>query len=177
MIFAETELPGVFTVEPEAIADARGFFARTWCQQEFTHHGLNPHLAQCSISFNARKNTLRGLHYQAAPHEEAKLVRCTRGAMYDVVVDLRPQSPTFKRWIAVELTADNYRQLYIPEGLAHGFQTLTDNTEVFYQISEFFHPECARGVRWNDPAFSVQWPDAAERIISAKDATYEDYPL
>ncbi len=174
MLFAETELKGVFIVEPERIGDERGFFARTWCRHEFETQQLNANLAQCSISFNKKKGTLRGLHYQVAPAEEVKLVRCTMGSIYDVVVDLRLHSPTFKRWLAVELTAENRKMLYIPEGIAHGFQTLEDNTEVFYQISEFYHPECARGVRWDDPAFGIHWPLSVQ-TISTRDEHYPDY--
>ena len=175
MIVTATEIPGVFLLEPELVEDERGAFARTWCPREFAARGLSPNLAQCSLSFNARKGTLRGMHYQAAPYAEAKLVRCTRGAIYDVALDLRPGSPTFKRWTARELSADNRRMLYIPEGCAHGFQTLADDTEVFYQISEFYHPEAARGVRWDDPAFGIAWPPAERRILSARDAGYEDF--
>jgi dTDP-4-dehydrorhamnose 3,5-epimerase len=174
VIFVETRLTGSFIIEPERNEDQRGFFARTWCQREFMKHGLNPRLAQCSVSFNRKRGTLRGMHYQIAPHEEAKLVRCTRGAIYDVIIDLRPDSPTFTRWVAAELTAANYRMLYIPEGFAHGFQTLDDDSEVFYQMSEFYAPECARGVRWNDPAFGIQWP-SDERTISLRDDTYPDF--
>ena len=147
MIFNETKLKGAFVIEPERLEDERGFFARTWCQREFEAHGLNPRLVQCSISFNKKKGTLRGMHYQVAPYEEARLVRCTMGAIYDVVLDLRPASSTCKQWVAVELTSENRRMLYIPGGLAHGFQTLKDNTEVFYQMSEFYQPEYVRGVR------------------------------
>lgn len=172
MIFNETRLPGAFVIEPERRKDARGFFARTWCQREFAEHGLSARLVQCNISFNARRGTLRGLHYQAEPFPEAKLVRCTQGALYDVIVDLRPASPTYKQWLTVELTADNRHQLYIPEGLAHGFQTLTDDVEVFYQMSEFYQPDAARGVRWDDPAFGIEWPSTELRIISAKDLSY-----
>ncbi|OAD21867.1 dtdp-4-dehydrorhamnose 3,5-epimerase [Candidatus Thiomargarita nelsonii] len=174
MIFTETKLKGAYIIDLEPIADERGFFARSWCQKEFEAHGLNPNLVQCNISFNKTKGTLRGMHYQVAPHEEAKLVRCTKGAIYDVIIDLRPESSTFKQWVAVELTAENYQMLYIPEGFAHGFQSLADNTEVFYQMSEFFHPECARGVRWDDPAFNIEWPQD-ERIITAKDMQYLDF--
>lgn len=177
MIFTETTLKGAFIVEPERLEDARGFFARTWCQEEFEAHGLNPQLVQCSISFNKKVGTLRGMHYQAAPHEEAKLVRCTRGAAFDVIIDLRPESPTLKQWIAVTLTAENHKMLYVPEGFAHGFQTLEDNTEVFYQISEFYAPEFARSVRWDDPAFGIQWPPVGARIISARDRQYPDFIL
>jgi len=177
VVFVETKLPGVYIIEVEKMEDERGFFARTFCQHEFEAHGLNPRLAQCSVSFNRRKGTLRGLHYQIAPHEEAKLVRCTMGAIYDVAVDLRRDSPTFKQWVAVELTVDNGRMFYIPAGFAHGFQTLVDNAEVYYQISEFHHPEFARGVRWNDPAFGVQWPLRVGLILSERDRSYADYAL
>ena len=174
MIFLETALKGAFIIEPEKLEDERGFLARTWCQREFAAHGLNPQLVQCNISFNKRKGILRGMHYQAQPHEEAKLVRCTKGAIYDVIIDLRLDSPTFKYWAAVELTADNHRMLYVPEGFAHGFQTLEDCTEVFYQMSEFYTPAYARGVRWDDLAFSIQWP-LTERIISERDQSYPDF--
>ncbi len=176
MVFTKTQLAGVFIIEPERLEDERGFFARTWCQREFEAHHLNASLAQCNISFNRGRGTLRGLHYQVAPHEEAKLVRCTMGSIYDVVVDLRLQSATFRMWIAVELTATNRKMLYVPERVAHGFQTLEDNTEVFYQMSDFYHPECARGVRWNDPAFGVQWPLSVE-TMSARDQQYPDFVL
>jgi len=172
VIFIETKLKGAFIIEPERLEDERGFFARTWCQREFAAHGLNPRLVQCNISFNKKKGTLRGMHYQVAPYEEAKLVRCTMGAIYDVIIDLRPDSPTFRQWITVELTAKNRRMLYIPEGFAHGFQTLVDSTEVFYQMSEFYHPECARGIRWDDPVFGIEWPPERERLISLKDQNY-----
>jgi dTDP-4-dehydrorhamnose 3,5-epimerase len=174
MIFTETDLAGAFLVELEKREDERGFFARSWCQKEFSDHGLNARLVQCNISFNKRKGTLRGLHYQAAPHEEAKLVRCTRGALYDVIVDLRPKSPTFKRHFALELTPDNYRMLFIPEGFAHGFQTLEDDTEIFYQMSELFVPGYGRGVRWNDPAFGITWP-ITPPILNERDGTYPDF--
>ncbi len=174
MIFIETKLKGAFIIEPKLLEDERGFFSRTFDQKEFEAHGLNFRIVQCSISFNKKKGTLRGMHYQIGPYEEAKLVRCTRGTIYDVIVDLRPQSPTFKQWIALQLTAENRRMLYVPEGFAHGFQTLEDNTEVFYQMSEFYHPECARGVRWDDPAFGIEWPED-ERIISVRDQQYSDF--
>lgn len=175
MRFLETKLQDAFIVEPESIIDDRGFFARSWCQREFKAHGLNPNLVQCNISFNQRRGTLRGMHFQIAPHEEAKIVRCTAGAMYDVIVDLRVDSLSYKQWLAVELTAHNHRMLYIPEGFAHGFVTLADNTEVFYQMSEFYHPESARGVRWNDPAFAIDWPNLTGLIISEKDQSYPDF--
>ena len=174
MTFHETKLPGVFEIHLEPNCDERGFFARTWCEREFKSHGLNPAVVQCNISFNVKKGTLRGVHFQAAPYGEAKVVRCTSGAIYDVVLDLRPVSPTFKKWIGFTLTAANRRMLYIPEGCAHGFLTLEDNTEVFYQMSEFYHPESARGVRWNDSAFQIAWPEKVE-VISERDRTYPDF--
>lgn len=174
MKFIETKLKGAFIIEPERLEDERGFFARTFCQKEFEEHGLKFQFVQCNISFNKRKGTLRGMHYQAAPYEEVKLVRCTRGATYDVIIDLRRDSSTFKKWFAVELTEENHKMLYVPEGLAHGFQTLMDNTEVFYMMSEFYHPEYTRGVRWNDPVFGIKWP-ADNRIISTKDQQYPDF--
>ncbi len=158
MIFTETPLPGAFVIDLEPVADERGFFARSWCAREFEQHGLNPRLVQCNISFNRKAGTLRGMHYQAPPHQEAKLVRCTRGSLYDVAVDLRPESPAYCRWYGVELSAENRKAFYIPEGMAHGFLTLKDDTEVFYQMSEWYHPESARGVRYDDPAFGIKWP-------------------
>ena len=163
-------------IEPERLGDERGFFARTWDRHEFEERGLDPRLAQCNTSFNKRTGTLRGMHYQAAPHEEAKLVRCTMGAVYDVILDLRPASPTFRQWTSVELTAENRLMLYVPEGLAHGFQTLDDDTEVFYQMSEFYAPESARGVRWDDPAFGISWP-IPDKIISAKDELFQNFDV
>jgi dTDP-4-dehydrorhamnose 3,5-epimerase len=154
--------------------DDRGYFARTFCVEEFKAHGLNPHLVQCSTAFNLRRGTLRGFHWQVSPKSEAKLVRVTRGAIHDVIVDLRPDSPTRLRHFSVELTADNGRMLYIPEGLAHGFQTLEDSTEVSYQMSEFFAPECARGARWNDPVFGVIWP-LPNPVMNERDRTWEDF--
>jgi dTDP-4-dehydrorhamnose 3,5-epimerase len=172
--FSPTALAGACIIDIEPVPDERGFFARSWCREEFAKHGLNPDLAQCSISFNKIRGTLRGMHYQAKPHEETKVVRCTRGAIYDVIVDLRPESSTFRKWIAVELSADNRRMLYIPVGFAHGFQSLVDDTEVFYQISTYYRPESARGARWNDPVFAIEWP-VTERIISDKDRQYPDF--
>ncbi len=174
MIFVETRLKGAFLIEPERIADERGFFARTWCAQEFKAYNLNPRLAQCNISFNEKKGTLRGMHFQVAPYQEMKLVRCTMGAIYDVIIDLRARSATFKQWTAVELTAANRLMLYIPEGFAHGFQALEDNTEVFYQISEIYMPEYARGLRWNDPQIGIRWA-IETTIISDKDKGYSNF--
>jgi dTDP-4-dehydrorhamnose 3,5-epimerase len=168
MIFRETPLPGAWLLEPERIEDERGFFARTWCRDEFERRGLDPTVAQCSVSCNHRRGTLRGLHFQSAPHEEVKLVRVTHGAVWDVIVDLRPDSPTFKQHFSVVLSAEEGNQLYIPKGMAHGFQTLEDATEVFYQISEPYAPESARGYRWDDPAFAIPWPEPVS-VISEKD--------
>jgi dTDP-4-dehydrorhamnose 3,5-epimerase len=173
MTFTETALEGAFIIEPERIPDERGFFARSWCQQEFKEHGLEENILQCNVSYNKKKGTLRGMHYQEAPFAETKLVRCTRGALCDVIIDLRPTSKTFLKWIAEKLTADNLKMLYIPKGFAHGFQTLEDDTEVFYQMSEVYAPEYSRGVRWDDPLFSIVWPDA-DRTISAKDKQYKN---
>lgn len=175
MIFTEAKLKGAFVIEAERLEDERGFFARTWCEKEFKKHGLNSCLVQCSISFNKKKGTLRGMHYQVEPHQEAKLVRCTMGSVYDVIIDLRPDSYTFKQWVAVELTGINRRMLYIPEGFAHGFQTLKDNTELFYQMSEFYDPKFARGVRWDDAVFRVEWPPEKQRTILPKDQQYPNF--
>lgn len=166
-------LAGAWVIELDKLEDDRGFFARTFCKDEFAAHGLKPNFVQCNVSFNARKATLRGMHFQDKPHEEAKLVRCTRGALYDVIVDLRPDSATYKQWVAVEMSADDHRMVYVPEGFAHGFQTLQDATEVFYQMSEMYDAASARGVRWNDPAVSIRWP-LADPILSARDAAYPD---
>ncbi len=176
MIFTETALKGVHIVDIERHEDERGFFARSWCAREFEARGLDPRIAQCSLSFNVRKGTLRGMHYQVKPFEEAKLVRCTRGSLCDVVVDLRPESPTYAKHLSVILTAENRRTLYVPEGFAHGFLTLEDATEVFYQISEFYSPESQRGFRWNDPAFGIVWLGDA-RVISERDRTYPDFAV
>ncbi len=174
MIFNETKLKGAFIIELEKRDDERGFFARSFCTREFETHAINPRVVQCNISFNKKKGTLRGLHFQKDPYEETKLVRCTLGAICDVIVDLRSSSETFKQWVSVELTAHNGKMLYVPEGFAHGFQTLEDNTEIFYQMSEFYNPESASGVRWNDPAFGIQWPED-ERAISEKDRQFPDF--
>jgi dTDP-4-dehydrorhamnose 3,5-epimerase len=175
VLFTETPLAGAFVIEPEARADERGFFARIWCQEEFAKHGLETRLIQCSLSYNARAGTLRGMHYQTGPNPETKVVRCVRGAIFDVIIDLRRDSPTFARHFAIVLSAANRTALYVPGGLAHGFQTLVDDTEVMYQMSEFFRPSLARGVRWNDPAFNIQWPPAAVRVMIDRDATYPDF--
>jgi len=174
MKFIETKLEGAYLIEPERLEDERGFFTRSFCQKEFEEHGLNPRIVQCNISFNKKRGTLRGMHYQVAPYEEEKVVSCIRGAIYDVIIDLRQDSPTYGQWLVVELSAENYKMLYVPEGCAHGFQTLEDNTVVFYQMSEFHHPECARGVRWDDPAFGIKWP-GGPTLISERDKKYPLY--
>jgi len=167
--FSTTTIPGVWLIAPEPRHDERGFFARTFCADEFAAHGLNPVLVQCATSFNRRRGTLRGMHYQAAPHEEEKLVRCTRGAIFDVVVDLRPASPTLYQWTSAELSADNHQMLYIPAGCAHGFLTLADGAEVFYQMSAAHHPESSRGVRWDDPLLAIRWPGEGPVVMSDRD--------
>ncbi len=175
MVFLETSLPGAWIIELEQLADERGWFARTYDADEFKARGLEANVAQCNASFNTRRDTLRGLHYQAEPYRESKLVRCVRGAIFDVAVDVRPDSSTYRRWHAVELSADNRRAFYIPAGLAHGFQTLTDDTEVLYQMGSRYVAEAARGVRWDDPALAIEWPQPqGERIISVRDASFPD---
>jgi dTDP-4-dehydrorhamnose 3,5-epimerase len=174
MVFTETKLPGVFLIDLDRKEDVRGYFARVFCVEEFRAQGLNPEVAQCSISFNRRKGTLRGMHWQAAPKAEAKLIRCSRGAIFDVIVDLRPKSPTCLQHITVELSEDNGRMLYIPERLAHGFQTLANDTEVFYQMTEFFAPDYACGARWNDPAFEIGWP-LSDPIMNDRDRSWPDF--
>ena len=175
MIFTPLKLYGAYCVDLERHEDDRGFFARAWCAREYEAIGLTPGLVQASVSFNKKNGTLRGMHFQVPPSAEIKIVRCTRGALYDVIVDLRPQSKTFLEWTAVELTAENGRALYIPQGFAHGFQTLANETEIFYQMSEFYAPECARGFRWNDPAIGIVWPEERARVISVRDREYEDF--
>ena len=174
MKFVETTLKGAFVVEIEKLTDDRGFFARSWCQKEFDDHGLNSRLVQTNVSFNRKKGTLRGMHYQIAPYQECKLIRCTRGAIYDVIIDLRLDSPTYKQWIGVELTADNYTMFFVPEDFAHGFITLMDNTEITYQVSQFYVPGAEKGIRFNDPTFNIQWP-LEVGVISDKDRTWPDF--
>lgn len=173
MIFSPLELAGAYLIEPEPLQDQRGFFARTFCSREFREHGLSPVVAQCNISYNAKRGTMRGMHYQY-PDGEAKLVRCTRGRIWDVIIDLRPDSPTYCRSVGVELSTDNRLMLYIPEHFAHGFLTLEDDVEVFYQMSEFYAPGQSCGVRWNDPVFAIEWPELV-RVISERDDSYPDY--
>ena len=168
MIFSETELQGLYVIEPERLEDERGFFARVWCEQEFKENGINTQFVQSNVSFNKYRGTLRGMHYQTAPYEEAKLVRCTAGSLYDVAIDIRLESKTFMQWISVELTANNRRLVYIPEGFANGFLTMEDNTEVFYLMSQFYAPAYARGFRWDDPVFGIEWPMEV-RSISDRD--------
>jgi dTDP-4-dehydrorhamnose 3,5-epimerase len=173
MIYRELPLAGALVIDLDRIEDARGFFARAWCRREFAERGLDVQVAQCNLSYNAARGTLRGMHYQLPPRAETKLVRCIRGALYDVIADLRPDSPTFLRWTGVELTAGNRSALYVPKGFAHGFQTLEDDTEVLYQMSEFYAPELGRGLRWNDPLLGIAWPLPAG-AMSDKDAAYAD---
>jgi dTDP-4-dehydrorhamnose 3,5-epimerase len=171
VIFSETALRGAFAIDLERLEDERGFFARTWCQQEAEAVGLKPRWVQCNISFNRVRGTLRGMHYQAPPYEEAKLIRCTMGSIYDVIIDLRPESATYRQHIGMVLSAQNRKMLYVPQGFAHGFLTLEDNTEVFYQMSEFYAPGYGRGVRWNDPTFGIQWPIEVQ-VISDRDRSF-----
>jgi dTDP-4-dehydrorhamnose 3,5-epimerase len=175
VLFTETELDGAYIVDLEPREDDRGFFARAWCANEFAEHGLSTELVQSNLAFNRRQGTLRGMHFQREPHAEVKLVRCTRGAVYDAIIDLRSGSQTYMRWIGIELTDENRRALYVPKGFAHGYQTLVDDTEIFYQVSEFYSPEFEDGVRWNDPAFGIRWPDPATPLLSSKDAAWPDY--
>ena len=171
MIFTPTKLNGVWLIEPEYHADERGFFARTWCCREFEERGLNPRLVQCNVSFNRRMGTLRGMHWQRAPHGECKLVRCTQGAIFDVVVDLRPESATHLQWVGTKLSVENHLAFYIPEGCAHGFQTLTENSEVYYQMSQFYAEKSTAGARWDDPAFGIEWPLPVS-FLSDHDGSY-----
>ncbi|HYA34877.1 MAG TPA: dTDP-4-dehydrorhamnose 3,5-epimerase [Candidatus Binataceae bacterium] len=174
MRFIETPLKGAFVVELEPRSDERGFFARAFCREEFLAHGLNPAVMQCNVSFNPVRGTLRGMHYQIAPAQESKLVRCTRGAIFDAMVDLRPESPTYLRWFGIELTAVGHTMIYVPEGFAHGYLSLVDDTEVFYQVSEFYRPDHERGARWNDPSFGIKWP-FEPIVISNKDRSHPDF--
>jgi len=174
MIFRETALKGAFVIEPELKEDERGFFARAWCQRELAAHGLNPNVVQANLSYNRHRHTLRGMHYQKPPNEETKLVRCIRGAIYDVIVDLRAGSPTYRQWVGVTLSAENRHMIYVPEGFAHGFQTLEDATELFYLMTKFYAPGAEAGARWDDPAFGIRWPEAGTRIIADRD---QNWPL
>jgi len=172
--FIPTGLADAWVIELDRMEDQRGYFARSFCSDEFAAQGLRSTFVQCNVSYNARRGTLRGMHFQAPPHEEAKLVRCTRGAVYDVIIDIRLKSNTYMRWAAFDLTADNSRMLYVPEGFAHGFQTQADGSELFYQMAQRYVPDAARGIRWNDPAFGIRWP-LPDPVVSARDAAYADY--
>ncbi|MDR7531962.1 MAG: dTDP-4-dehydrorhamnose 3,5-epimerase [Armatimonadota bacterium] len=174
MLFVETDLVGAFVIKLERRSDERGFFARTWCEREFAAAGLCTRFVQANVSRTRRRGTVRGMHYQVAPFAEAKLIRCTRGAVYDVIIDLRPESPSHRRWAAMELSADDSLMLYVPEGFAHGFQTLEDDSEVVYQVSQFYTPQAERGVRYDDPAFGIVWP-LEVTVISEKDRSWPDY--
>jgi dTDP-4-dehydrorhamnose 3,5-epimerase len=174
MIFTETKLQGAFIIDVKRLTDERGFFARSWCEDEFAAYGIAMPPLQANLSWNPQKGTLRGMHYQLPPHEETKLVRCTRGAIYDVIVDLREESPTYMQWIGVELTADSYRMLFVPGRFAHGFITLEANTDVAYQVSAKYTPGAERGLRWNDPAIGIQWP-LQPTLISEKDSVHPDF--
>jgi dTDP-4-dehydrorhamnose 3,5-epimerase len=171
LIFKETTLSGAYVIEPEKIGDDRGYFARVWCKKELQQHGLKGDIAQSNVGFSHRKGTLRGLHFQKSPHAEVKIVRCTRGSIFDVIVDLRPDSPTYKGWFGVELNEENSRMIYVPEGFAQGYMTLADNTEMNYHTSEFYNPEAASGVRYNDVAIGIRWP-MAPTIISPQDCSW-----
>jgi len=175
MIFTETILKGAFVLDLDKREDERGFFARTFCKHEFEQHGLDSRVVQSNLSFSRFQGTLRGMHFQVAPHQETQLVRCIRGAVYDVIIDLRPESATYLEWFGVELTAENHRMLFVPTGFAHGFQTLRPDCEVFYEVSEFYSPEAERGIRWNDPLFQIRWPAAEKCVMSPKDANWPDY--
>ena len=175
MRFTELDLRGAFLIELDRIEDERGFFARTFAREEFAERGLATEIVQANTAFNRRQGTVRGMHYQAAPHAEAKLVRCTRGAVYDVIVDLRRDSPSFTRWVSVELTAENDAMLYVPEGFAHGYQTLADDTETSYLMSTAYDPAAGRGVRWDDATFGIEWPEAGERTLNERDRSWPDF--
>ena len=172
MIFKETAVKDALIIELEKFTDDRGFFARGWCAKEFEANGIAKPFVQANVAYTKKRGTIRGLHYQVSPYEESKLIRCVKGALYDIIIDLRKESPTYKQWMGVELNEDNYRMLYVPEGFAHSYQTLEDNTEVFYPVSAFYHPAAERGIRWNDPAFSVTWPITENVILSEKDQTW-----
>jgi dTDP-4-dehydrorhamnose 3,5-epimerase len=174
MIFTKTKLDGVFIIEPEKIEDERGFFARVWDQEVFEERKLDPKLVQCNISFNKKRGTIRGMHYQISPYGEAKLVRCTKGSAFEVMIDLRPNSKSFKKWLSVEISSENYKMLYVPEGFALGFQTLEDNTELHYQMSQKYMPKSARGIRWDDKTFKISWP-LKPTVISKKDSSYSTF--
>jgi dTDP-4-dehydrorhamnose 3,5-epimerase len=177
VIFTETKLKGAYIIELEELKDNRGFFARAWCQHEYEKHGLNARFVQANVSSSIKKGTLRGMHYQISPYEEIKLMRCIKGSIYDVIIDLRPDSSTYAQWIGLELTSENHKMLYVPENFAHGFQTLEDNTEVFYPVSQFYTPGSERGIRYDDPAFGIKWPEINDLVMSEKDKCWPDYVL
>lgn len=177
MRFTKTKLQDCFIIEPDRFEDERGFFGRAWSEAEFAAQGLDVRFVEANISFNTKKNTLRGLHYQSQPHEQGKLVRCTRGAFYDVALDLRRDSPTYKHWIGVELSQENRFALFVPGGFAHGFQTLRDDSEVYYEVTKPYAPASSFGIRWNDPAFNIDWPEATERIMVPRDRDYPDFNI
>jgi dTDP-4-dehydrorhamnose 3,5-epimerase len=174
MIFTETKLNGAYVIEIKKLEDVRGFFSRVWCKNELEAYGLISDIAQINTSYSKKRGTLRGMHYQVEPNKENKIIRCTKGAIYDVIIDLRPKSPTYKKWLGIELTAENYKMLYVPEDFAHGFQTLEDDTEVVYQVSQFYSPQSEQGVRYNDSAFGIRWPIDV-RVITDKDKNWADY--
>ncbi len=174
MIFTETKLKGAYVLEIKKLTDDRGFFGRSWCKSEMEEHGLNGNVVQANTSLSKKKGTIRGMHYQKHPHEETKLIRCTRGAVYDVIIDLREDSPTYMQWVGVELTEDNYKMVYVPENFAHGFLTLTDNAEVYYLVTNYYTPNAESGIRYNDPAFNIQWPSSVN-IVSDKDKSHPDF--
>lgn len=176
MKFTETYLKGAFVIEVDKIEDSRGFFGRLWCEKEFNSHNLNTNLVQSNVSFSKLKGTMRGMHFQRSPFQETKLVRCTRGKIYDVIIDLRPDSPTFKKWFGIELTANNYKMIYVPENFAHGFVTLEDNSEVYYMVTELYNREAEGGVRWNDPTFNIEWPQEIN-VITVKDNNHPNFNL
>jgi dTDP-4-dehydrorhamnose 3,5-epimerase len=177
MIFRKTKLKGVFIIELEKHKDERGYFARTWCENEFKANGLNSSLAQANTALSFQKGTLRGMHYQTAPYEETKIIRCIRGSVFDVVIDIRPDSITYCQWLGIELSSENHTILYVPEGFAHGYKTLENNSEVFYLVSQFYTPDAERGIRWDDPAFNITWPETPDLIISEKDKNWPDYSV
>jgi dTDP-4-dehydrorhamnose 3,5-epimerase len=176
MIFTELELKGAFLIEVKKIQDDRGFFGRAWCQKEFEEHGLNGNVKQINTSLTLKKGTIRGMHYQVDPYQETKFIRCTRGRIYDVIIDLRPDSPTFMKWVGNELSADNYKMVYVPGNFAHGFVALEDQSEVYYPVTEFYTPGAERGIRFNDRAFNIQWPIPIE-VVSEKDASHPDFDI
>ena len=176
MKFIETGLKGAYIIEVEKLRDDRGFFGRLWCESEIKEIGLNPNLVQSNVSFNLKKGTLRGMHFQKKPFQETKLVRCTRGSVYDVIIDIRPDSPTFKKWIGVKLSSDNYKMIYVPEGFAHGFLTLEDNSEVYYLVTEEYHKNAEGGIKWNDPEINIKWPLEVSEI-SERDKEHPDFEL